>query len=155
MVSEKHHVPTCIENFLVSEWSNNISWSSCWWGDHLRRAVLEGGQSILLGGPYGPDLVSHSLPSNGGHACKEWKTTFLSPENCIFPERKITGINLFYPHDFLCPPHRHSLISPQMDQNPLEHRLIAILLVFQLDLSLLSTLCIPKTDTAVGDKTEI
>ena len=85
IASEKHHVPTRIENFLVSEWLVNVSWSSCRWGDQVGRAFLEGlcragGQSTLLDRWRGPGLGSHSPPSGGGRACKEWETTFLSPE---------------------------------------------------------------------------
>lgn len=68
------------------------------------------------------------------------------------PRAQNNGRKPFLPAFFSSTSHRGSLISPQTDQNPSEHRPITILLVLLLDLSLLSTLYIPKTDTAAVDK---
>lgn len=154
IASEKHHVPTRIENFLVSKWSINISWSSCRRGVHCWRDCAERerracsrvdrvGQGLA---PIPRRAVVDVLAKNGKRPSSALRLHLSRAQN--------NGQKPFLPSCFFLPStsHRVSLISPQTDQNPLEHRPTTILLVLPLYLSLLSTLYIPKTATAAVDE---
>lgn len=103
-----------------------------------------------------PGVGCDFLLSSDGCACKEWETTVLS--SGITSSQTTNGWSQDYAsHIFflLSTSHVGNLISPKMDQNPLEHGLILILLVLLSGLSLLSTQCLPKTDIPAADKPQL
>lgn len=159
IASGKHRVPTPLENFLVSEWPLNVSWSFRPWGamaGSVLRGTIQEARAVFLERLADQELAAIScwavmdvLAKNG----KQLSSALELPH----PRAQMDGNRLLLATFFFQLPTSHigNLISPKMDRNPLECGLILILLVLLLGLSLLPIQCVPKTDIPAADKCQL